>query len=158
MPRDERLKNLQDAGVDFLETARAKAEDFLREMSRAGDDTQGRAQGALDDLVASGRKGTGQLASVIRKEIQNQLSALGVATQADLAAMEDRLSTSAPTKAAPTKAAPTRPPAARAGATRAPATRATASKTGVSKTGASKTGAAKKTTTGAKKSAKKAAG
>jgi polyhydroxyalkanoate synthesis regulator phasin len=91
MARDERLKKVQDAGADFLETARAKAEEFLRELSRASGDTQDRAQDAIDDLVGSGRKGTGQFASAVRKEIQNQLAALGLATKDDLDALERRL-------------------------------------------------------------------
>ena len=60
MARDDRLKKVSGAGADFLETARAKAEEFLREMAKASGDTTGRAQGALDELVEGGRKGTDQ--------------------------------------------------------------------------------------------------
>ncbi len=141
MARDDRLKKVQGAGADFLETARSKAEDFLRELSRASGDTQGRAQGAFDELVVGGRRSTEQLVAAIRKEIQTQLSALGLATKADLQALERRLSgrvTSAETSAARSAAA--------AKARPAPATKT-----------AKSTGAAKKATTVGKTAAKKSA-
>src|SRR5579872_3128206 len=106
MPRDDRLKEVQGVGADFLETARARAEEFLKELAKATGDTQGRAQGALDDLVVGGRKSTEQFVATVRKEVQNQLGALGLATKADLAALERKLSgkpTATATKAAPAK-------------------------------------------------------
>ena len=132
MARDDRLKKVQGVGADFLETARARAEEFLRELSRAGGDTQEKAQGALDELVEGGRKGTEQLVSLIRREITAQLGLLGLATKEDLAALERRLS------AGTAKAAPARKTAARktAGAT-------TAAGTAPAKTAARKTAARK---------------
>ena len=141
-----------------MDTARAKAEDFLRELSRAGGDTQERAQEALDDLVGGGRRGTEQIVCAIRKEVQNQLSSLGFATKADLQALERRLSgrvTAAQTSAARSAAAAKARPAAKA--TKTAAKRA-ASPAGTAATGggAAKKTAARKTT--AKKAAKKSAG
>ena len=132
MARDDRLKKVQGVGADFLETARARAEEFLRELSRAGGDTQEKAQGALDELMEGGRKGTEQLVSLIRREITAQLGLLGLATKEDLAALERRLS------AGTAKAAPARKTAARktAGAT-------TAAGTAPAKTAARKTAARK---------------
>jgi hypothetical protein len=127
MARDDRLKKVQDAGVDFLETARARAEEFLRELSRASGDTQDRAQDAIDDLVGSGRKGTGLFASAVRNEIQHQLASLGLATKADLDALERRLTGDpAATKKAAHKttkkaAAKKAAPAKKAAAKKAPA-------------------------------------
>lgn len=139
-----------------METARAKAEDFLRELSRAGGDTQGRAQEALDDLVGGGRRSTEQIVSAIRKEVQNQLSSLGIATKADLDALERRLSgkvTAAETSAARSAAAAkARPAPAKAASKRAASPVGTASGGG----GAAKKTTARKTT--AKKAAKKSAG
>lgn len=133
MARDDRFKKVSGAGADFLETARAKAEDFLKELSRTGGDTQGRAQGAFDELRGGGRRSTEQLVSAIRKEIQNQLGALGLATKADLEALERRLTgrvTAAETSAARSAAAATTKPAAsKTSATKAPAAKAPASKT-----------------------------
>jgi hypothetical protein len=139
MAPDDRFKKVQDAGTDFLETARAKAEDFLRELSKATGDTQGKAQGALDDLVVGGRKGTEQFVSSIRAEIKNQLSALGLATKSDLADLEQRLS------GQKTTASKSSTGSARAGAGKKTAGKSTAG------------GASSPSSTTAKKAAKKTA-
>jgi hypothetical protein len=91
MAGDDRLKKAQKAGADWLETARARAEEFLRELSRATDTTEGRAQEAVNDLIEGSKKGTEQLVSSIRSEITAQLGLLGLATKADLADLEKRL-------------------------------------------------------------------
>ena len=142
MARDDRLKKVQGVGADFLETARARAEEFLKELAKATGDTQGRAQGALDDLVVGGRKSTEQFVSTVRKEVQNQLGALGLATKADLAALERKLTGKV----------------SAATATKAPAKKTTATKAGgATKTAAKKT-AAKKAPAARKAPAKKTAG
>jgi polyhydroxyalkanoate synthesis regulator phasin len=91
MVRDDRFKRYQDAGAEFLEAARARAEEFLRELAQMGDSTQKQAQDAVDDMVEGGRKGTEQILTSIRREIRAQLSQLGLATKDDLVALEDRL-------------------------------------------------------------------
>ena len=108
MARDDRFKKAQQAGADWLETARVRAEEFLRELSQATDTTQGRAQGALDDLLEGSKKGTEQIVSSIRNEIASQLGLLGLATKADLADLENRLTGKSPAtkKASPAKKAP----------------------------------------------------
>jgi hypothetical protein len=98
MARDDRLKTVQEAGADFIDAARARAEEFLRELARAGEGTQGKAQEALEELVGSRRSGTGALISSITKEINSQLGALGFATKQDLADLEARLSGKAASK------------------------------------------------------------
>jgi polyhydroxyalkanoate synthesis regulator phasin len=154
MARDERFKKVQGAGADFLEIARTRAEEFLRELSRAGGDTQDRAQGALDDLMEGGRKGTEQLVSLVRREVANQLGLLGLATKEDLAALERRMTG----RVAATKAA-AKAPAAKTAASRT-ATKTAATKTPAARTAtrsaATKTGAGK--ATAKKAAAKKTAG
>jgi polyhydroxyalkanoate synthesis regulator phasin len=157
MARDDRLKKAQGVGADFLETARTKAEDFLRELSRAGGDTQGRAQGALDDLVVGGRKSTEQFVSAIRKEVQNQLGALGLATKADLAALERRLTGGAGASTRATKTAATKTAATAKKA--APAKKAaTADKAAPARKAATARKVAPRKATTAKKAAKRTVG
>ena len=86
------FKWYQSAGADLLEAARMRAEDFLRELAKMGDSTHRHTQGALSDLAEGGRRGTDQILDVIKGEITAQLSLLGLATKADLAALERRLS------------------------------------------------------------------
>jgi polyhydroxyalkanoate synthesis regulator phasin len=160
MARDDRLKKVQGVGADFLETARAKAEEFLREMSRAGGDTQGRAQGALDDLVVGGKKSTEQFVAAVRKEVQQQLGALGLATKADLAALERRLSGragSASAAKAPTRTAGASKPAAKAAGSSAKKGTA-ANKGAAAKKGATAKKAAPRKAAAAKKATRSTAG
>ena len=129
-------------GADFLETARAKAEEFLRELSRASGDTQGRAQGALDDLVVGGKKSTEQLVTAVRKEVQRQLAALGLGSKAN-------------------PGAPAAKPSGRTGATstaKAPTKSATTAKKSTKAAAPSAKKAAPRKATAAKKATKKTAG
>jgi polyhydroxyalkanoate synthesis regulator phasin len=158
MPRDERFKKYQEAGADFLETARARAEEFLRELAKATDTTQKQGRDTLDDLVEGSRKGTEQFISSIRKEITTQLSALGIATRDDLAALERRITgkataqKSAPSKSAPKSAGATKKATASKSSSTSKSSSATkkstssARKSTAKKTSASKSPAAKKTT------------
>jgi polyhydroxyalkanoate synthesis regulator phasin len=120
MARDDRLKKAQAAGVDFIETARSKAEEFLQELARAGGETQG----ALDDLVAGSRKTGEQLVATISKEIRNQINSLQLVTKVDLQALESRLTRRPPAKKA--AAAPAKAAGAATKASSAPATKAAA--------------------------------
>jgi hypothetical protein len=133
MARDDTFKKVQEAGADFLETARARAEEFLRELSRAG----GGTSGSLNELFKESRKGTEQLVATIRKEVRTQLSSLGLATKTDLARLER--------KVAPKKAGTP--------AKKAPARKTTASK----KTASKSTGTRKSTTAGKSTATRKAA-
>ena len=146
MPRDERFKKYQEAGADFLETARARAEDFLRELSKATDTTSKQGRDTFDDLMEGSRRGTEQFVASIRKEITTQLSALGIATKDDLAALERRLSG----RAAAQKSSGTKSSGAtkKAGTSNSSSTTKKASstrKTAAKKTTARKSTAAKKT-------------
>lgn len=146
MARDERFKKYQEAGADFLETARVRAEEFLRELSKATDSTSKQGRDTIDDLMEGSRKGTEQFIASIRKEITSQLSALGLATKDDLAALERRLGG----KAGAQKSAPSKTAAASKKATKtSSATKKAASPAGkatAKKASAGKSTAAKKTT------------
>jgi len=145
MARDERFKKYQDAGADFLETARARAEEFLRELAKATDSTQKQGRDTIDDLREGSRKGTEQFIASVRKEVTSQLSALGIATKADLAALERKLSGRAGSqKAAPTKKATAAKKSSTA--TKSTATKSTAAKSAAKKSTPRKASAAKKTT------------
>lgn len=155
MARDDPFKKVQEAGADFLETARARAEEFLREMARATDSSQQRGQGALDELIEASRKGTEQLVASIRKEIANQVQLLGLATKRDLSTLEAKLrgtspakkstAKKAPAKKAPAKKAPAKKAASAAGSAKAAAKKATTKKAPAKKAPAKKA-PAKKTT------------
>lgn len=144
---DDRFKRYQEAGNDFLEVARARAEDFLRELAKATESTQKQAQGQVDDMVAAGRRGTDQVIDVVRREVAAQLGQLGLATKADLEALERRLGGTPPRKAAAKKS----PAKKAAGTKKAPATKAAGSTKATAKKSPTKKATAKKASTPVKK-------
>ena len=155
MAPDERFKKYQEAGADFLETARVRAEEFLRELSKAGESTQRQGRDALDDLRDGSRKGTEQLIASIRNEIRSQLSLLGLATKEDLAALERRLGGSAgASRTASAKKTTSKSAAAKKAAPRKAATKSS----GSSASGATKRASATKSPAKKASASKKATG
>ncbi|HET9072757.1 MAG TPA: hypothetical protein VFN60_12655 [Acidimicrobiales bacterium] len=147
MGPDERLRRYQEVGADFIEAARARAEEFLRDIGALGEATGRQAGTTVGDLRDSGRRGTDQLFELIRREIAAQLSGLGLATKADLSDLERRLTggSAAPaggTKPAAEKAAARKAATEKAATTKAAATKAAAPKKAATKKAAG--GAAKK--------------
>jgi polyhydroxyalkanoate synthesis regulator phasin len=120
MPSDDRIKQYSEAGEEFFEAARSRAVEFLKELARVGQTSQGSTQGRVDDLVDAGRRSTEAFLDVVRREIASQLGQLGLATKSDLAELEARLGGSAPGGATSTPAAAPRQARATAGAPAAP--------------------------------------
>jgi len=105
---NEMWKRYLDVGVTFSETTRKRAEEFVRDLVKAGEVQQERAQKAVDELVDRSRKNTEELVTLVRNEIKSQVSTLGIATKDDIRRLEgriDRLSKAPGKKAAPRKAA-----------------------------------------------------
>src|SRR6266480_6743572 len=104
---NEMWKRYLDVGVTFSETTRKRAEEFVRDLVKAGELQQERAQKAVDDLVDRSRRNTEELVALVRQEIKSQVSTLGIATKDDIKRLEgriDRLSKAPVKKAASRKA------------------------------------------------------
>jgi polyhydroxyalkanoate synthesis regulator phasin len=67
--------------------ARAVANDLVAQGQLARD----QMSAAVDELVEMSRRRTDDLRKVVQKEVHRQLSTIGIATKADLAALERRL-------------------------------------------------------------------
>ncbi|MGI8777420.1 MAG: phasin family protein [Acidimicrobiales bacterium] len=156
MVQSDLFKRSLEAGTSFLDLTRERAEAVVKEWVEAGDMGRGRAKKAVDDLLERSHRVTEELQSLIRREIGEQLSALGIATRDDLARLEARIETMTAAGAPETAAAAGRRTTTRApGTTSAPAGAATVASVTTS-TGAAK-GAAKTASKGAAKTASKGA-
>lgn len=91
MPQPPDLSRYLDAGAQFVAMTRTEARRRARELVAAGQLAQGQVQGFVDDLVEESRRRTDELTDVVRKEIQRQMTGLGLATKDDLAKLEGRL-------------------------------------------------------------------
>ena len=106
---NEMWKRYLDVGVTFTEMTRKRAEEFVRDLVKAGEVQQERAQKAVDEMVDRSRRNTEELVALVRQEIQSQVSTLGIATKDDIKRLEGRinqLSKAPGTKAPGKKAAP----------------------------------------------------
>jgi polyhydroxyalkanoate synthesis regulator phasin len=103
MAQIDLLRRYLEAGIELGQTTRSRAEAIVKELVHAGEVQREQAQERIDELMEWRRRNTEAVVELIRKEISNQLSAMGLATKADLAALERRLK--GPTQRAPKKAA-----------------------------------------------------
>lgn len=145
MAESDWMRRLRDAGADFTETARARAEELLQDLSRLGEAPLEGDQGRSEELL-----------DLVRQEIRSQLVELGLAggeevreLRARVSALDARLSAlereSPPASSRASKAASgTRSRTAKAPSTRASGSARAAKTTGAA-TGATKAARSSKT-------------
>ena len=115
---DELFKRYLEIGASVLGMTRERAETIVRDLVASGEVAKGQASRAADWLVERGRAGTEELAELVRREIREQVAALGLATKDDLARLEaqiDELRAAAANAATPTASAAASPGPAPAG-------------------------------------------
>ena len=113
MAGDELFKRYLEIGQSVLGMTRERAESIVRDLVASGEVAKGQATKAADWLVERGRAGTEELAEIVRREIREQVTALGLATRDDLARLEAEIAELRPgAEPAPS------PPASGSGATK----------------------------------------
>jgi polyhydroxyalkanoate synthesis regulator phasin len=91
MARDDLFRRSFEAGTAFLDMTREKAEALVKDLVKAGEVKKGKASKLIEEVLERSRRGTEELVSLIRREIGEQVAALGLATKDDLARLEARL-------------------------------------------------------------------
>ena len=91
MARNDAWRRYLDTGAAFVALSRSRAETIVKDLVKTGELQQERAQKAVDELLDRSRKNTDEIAKIVRRELQNQLSALGLATQEDIARLEAKI-------------------------------------------------------------------
>ncbi len=91
MVKSDLFRRSLDAGMSLVDLTRERAEAVVKEWVDAGDLGKGKAKKAVDDLLDRSHRLTEELRALVRREIGEQLAALGVATRDDLARLEARL-------------------------------------------------------------------
>ena len=114
MAQGDLWKRYLDAGMEFSQMTRARAEGIVRDLIKAGEVQREQRQQRIEELLERSRKNTEDLVNAVRKEIDRQLSAVGVATKADLEKLEKKIdSLSKAQPATPAKAPAKKAPAAK---------------------------------------------
>ncbi len=122
MPGDDLFKRYMEIGASVLGMSRERAESIVADLVAAGEVAKGQATKAADWLVERGRSGSEEVAELVRREIRQQVAALGLATKDDVARLQAEIDGLRAAPPAPTAAGA--PPAKKAaGATKAPATK-----------------------------------
>jgi polyhydroxyalkanoate synthesis regulator phasin len=142
MAQSDVLKRYLDAGMAFTQLTRTRAEGIVKELVRAGEVRRERTQETVDDLIERSRRNTEALVNLVRKEVNSQLSQLGLATKLDLSRLERRLGFGGK-KAPAKKTAAKKGPAKKAAAKKGPAKKTAAKKAPAKKTAAKKAPAKK---------------
>lgn len=127
MSQTDALKRYLEAGMAFTQLTRKRAEQVVKDLVAAGDLQRSQAKEAIDELVDRSRRNTDVLAEQVRKEVDSQLSNMGLARKADVERLEAEVArvrgTGAERPAQPAKPAK-KAPAEKAGAAKASAGKA----------------------------------
>ncbi|HTN79145.1 MAG TPA: hypothetical protein VMK16_05675 [Acidimicrobiales bacterium] len=112
MAQLDAIRKYLEAGMAFTQTTRARAEEIVASLVRAGELQTEQTQQQVQDLVERSRENTERMVRAMREEMVSQLSSLGFATKKDLAKLERKVdamrassSAAKSSKKAPAKAA-----------------------------------------------------
>jgi polyhydroxyalkanoate synthesis regulator phasin len=105
MAQNDFLKRYIDAALSFSEVTQSRAEALVKDLVKAGEVQADQARDAVTDLLERSRKSSQELLETVRREVRAQITNLGLASQADLDRIEDRISSLLGTAAAPARKA-----------------------------------------------------
>jgi polyhydroxyalkanoate synthesis regulator phasin len=80
MAQSDLFKRYLDAGIAFTEMTRERAQAIVKEWVNAGEVPMQRADDFIEDIVERSRQNTAAIVSLVQAQVQDQLSALGLAT------------------------------------------------------------------------------
>jgi polyhydroxyalkanoate synthesis regulator phasin len=83
------FRRLLDSGVTFTQMTQQRAEAIVRDLVRAGEVQSEQTSQLVQDIVDRSRQNTEKLLETIRKEIREQVSALGLARRDELQAVRE---------------------------------------------------------------------
>jgi polyhydroxyalkanoate synthesis regulator phasin len=110
MSQTDLLKKYLDAGLAFTQMTQQRAEAIVRDLVKAGEVQAEQATQRRNELIERSRKNTEKMFGQIRREVRDQIRALGLATQDDVKSL--RAEIAALKKGTASKAAPAKKAAA----------------------------------------------
>lgn len=84
-------KNPVKGALDVTQRAQDRIEALLREVAKMTEEQSAQFQQALQDLVQRSRENSERLVELVDRQINSQLSALGIATKADIRRLERKI-------------------------------------------------------------------
>ncbi len=127
MPDNDLIRRSLDAGMEFTQMTRRRAEAIVRDLVRSGDVSREQTTARVEELLERSRQNTEALVKLVRREIDQRISALNLVSREDLGAWASRIGLPGAGKQAGTrKAAAKKATAGKAAAKKAPARKAPA--------------------------------
>jgi polyhydroxyalkanoate synthesis regulator phasin len=84
-------QRMLETGMQFTELRRSQARAIVSDLVAQGHLARDQMSAAVDEVIDISRRRSDDLRKVVQSEVQRQLGALGLATRADLNALERRL-------------------------------------------------------------------
>ena len=91
MPQASDWRRVMETGMQFTELRRSQARAIVSDLVAQGHLAREQMSAAVDDVLEMSRRRSEDLRRLVQHEVQRQLGSLGLATKADLAALERRL-------------------------------------------------------------------
>jgi polyhydroxyalkanoate synthesis regulator phasin len=105
MPQASDWRRVLETGMQFTELRRSQARAIVSDLVAQGHLARDQMTSAVDEVLEMSRRRSEELRRLVQNEVQRQLGSLGLATRADLVALERRLTraTREAKKAGPSK-------------------------------------------------------
>ena len=91
MPQASDWRRVLETGMQFTELRRSQARAIVSDLVAQGHLAREQMAAAVDEVLEMSRRRSEELRRVVQHEVQRQLGSLGLATKADLIALERRL-------------------------------------------------------------------
>jgi polyhydroxyalkanoate synthesis regulator phasin len=91
MPQASDWRRVLETGMQFTELRRSQARAIVSDLVAQGHLARDQMGTAVDEVVEMSKRRSDDLRRIVQAEVQRQLGALGLATKADLAAFERRM-------------------------------------------------------------------
>jgi polyhydroxyalkanoate synthesis regulator phasin len=91
MAQTDLMKKYLDAGLAFTQMTQQRAEAIVKDLVKAGEVQAEQATQRRNDLLERSRQNTEAMFAAIRKEVREQVKALGLATQSDVESLRKEI-------------------------------------------------------------------
>ena len=90
LPQASDWRQVLETGMQFTELRRSQAREIVSDLVAQGHLARDQMGAAVDEVLEMSRRRSEDLRRFVQAEVQRQLGSLGLATKADLAALERR--------------------------------------------------------------------
>src|SRR5688500_8497527 len=91
MAENDMLRRYLDAGIAFTQMTAERAENIVRDLVKAGEVQTEQAQQLVEEVLDRSRQNSERLLELVRNEITQQVSNLGLASRDDVERLVRRL-------------------------------------------------------------------